>query len=135
MDYIQGTYLQEKLSEKYRIYLCGSLEKPQAEKCILDKENEAGISFYQQFTVDLPHFHTTATEYNYIVSGSSKILLLDEHKEITLEAGSFFVFPPMTKYVAKHQAGTKILFFKSPGGNDKQLIDMTKELNVWCQSW
>lgn len=94
-----------------------------------------GISFYQQFTADLPHFHAIVTEYNYIISGSSKILLLDEHEEITLETGSLFVFPPMTKYIAKHQAGTKILFFKSPGGNDKQLIDMTKELHTWCQSW
>lgn len=135
MDFIRGKYLQQKLDEKYRIYLCGNLKRPQAEKCIFDEKNEVGISYYQQFTADSPHFHTLATEYNYIVSGSSKILLLDEHKEITLEIGSLFVFPPMTKYVTKHQAGTKIVFFKSPGGNDKQLIDMTEGISVWCRFW
>ncbi len=135
MEFIRGEYLQKCLNEKYRIYLCGDLKRPQAEKCILDKKNEIGISFYQQFTTDFPHFHTAATEYNYIISGKSKILLLDEQKEVILETGSLFVFSPMTKYITKHQAGTKILFFKSPGGNDKQLIDMTEELKVWGQSW
>jgi len=62
-------------------------------------------------------------------------MLLNEQKEITLEAGSIFVLPPMTHYASKHQAGTHILFFKSPGGNDKQFIEATESLQMWLQSW
>lgn len=135
MEFIHGEVLRQALEKSYRVYLCGDLEKPQEMKWIHDAKNEVGISFYSRFTADQPHFHTTATEYNYIISGSSKVLLLKEQKEITLEAGSIFVFPPMTHYASKHQAGTRILFFKSPGGNDKHLIEMTESLQVWLQAW
>lgn len=135
MELIHGEILNKSLNESYRVYLCGDLKQPQEMEWIHDTKNEVGMSFYKHFTADRPHFHTTATEYNYIISGNSKILLLKEEEEILLEAGSIFVIPPMTHYASKHQAGTKILFFKSPGGNDKQLIDVTESLQVWLQSW
>ena len=136
MELIHGEVLNQALNKSYRVYLCGDLKKTQEIGWIYDTKNEVGVSFYQYFTADQPHFHTTATEYNYIISGSSKILLLNEQKEVTLEAGSICVIPPMTHYASKHQAGTKILFFKSPGGNDKQLIiDIKESLHMWLQSW
>lgn len=135
MELIHGDILHQALDKSYRVYLCGDLKKPQELEWIYDAKNEIGISFYKKFTADHPHFHTNATEYNYIISGSSKILLIDEQKEITLEAGSIFVIPPLTRYASKHQAGTQILFFKSPGGNDKELVDATESLQMWLQSW
>lgn len=136
MEQIHGEVLKQALEKTYRLYLCGDLKQPQEIEWIYDAKNEMGISSYKYFTADQPHFHNSATEYNYIISGNSKILLLDEQKEITLEAGSIFVIPPMTPYASKHQAGTKILFFKSPGGNDKQPIaDITESLCMWLQSW
>lgn len=135
MDCIQGKEIATALDKTYRVYLCGNLEKPQSLRWIHDEKNEVGVSFYQKYTADQPHFHTMATEYNYIVSGSTKLFLIDENKEFTYEAGSIFVLPPMTKYASKHLAGTKVLFFKSPGGNDKNLVEVTPELQKWLDSW
>ena len=41
----------------------------------------------------------------------------------------------MTKYASKHTAGTKILFFKAPGGNDKTLFAIDNALKKWLSSW
>lgn len=94
-----------------------------------------GISHYRKFTADVPHLHTQALEYNYLISGSSKILILDTGEEFVFEEGSIFVIPPMTKYASKHLADTKILFFKSPGGNDKQLIEVDDKVSKWLSAW
>ena len=135
MDVIYKRDIQKALDSKYRVYLCGNLKEPQDLHWIHDKTNELGISHYKQFTADQPHYHTTATEYNYIISGESRVLLIDEGKEFLLEAGSLFVLPPGTKYASKHSENTKILFFKSPGGNDKQVIDIDDTLKTWLSTW
>lgn len=135
MNYIYGKDLTSALDSEYRVYLCGSLKKPQALKYIHDEKNEMGISHYRKFTADLPHLHTQALEYNYLISGSSKILILDTGEEFVFEEGSIFVIPPMTKYASKHLADTKILFFKSPGGNDKQLIEVDDKVSKWLSAW
>ena len=96
------------------MYLCGDLKKPQDLQRIHDDRNELGLSYYKQFTADQPHYHTTATEYNYVISGKSKIYLIDEKKELLLETGLVFVLPPMTKYASKHFDNTTIIFFNPP---------------------
>lgn len=135
MECIDGKNLELALKSANRVYLCGDLKKPQDLKWIHDENNEIGISHYKCFTADLPHFHTKATEYNYIIKGSTKILLIDEGREILFEEGSIFVLPPMTKYASKHLPNTKIIFFKSPGGNDKHLIGIDDSLEAWRKSW
>lgn len=135
MKVIHGGDLEKALECAHRVYLCGDLQKPQQFPCIYDSHNEVGTSYYKNFTADQPHFHTTATEYNYVICGSSKVLLVDDGKEYLLKAGSLFVIPPMTKYASKHLANTKILFFKSPGGNDKCIIEVSDALNDWLYSW
>ena len=135
MQFISGDSIHNALEHSYRVYLCGDLQQPQDLPWIHDERNEIGISYYKEFTSDKPHFHSTATEYNLVLSGCSKVLLLEEMKEYTFEAGSLFVFPPMTKYASKHTGGTTVLFFKSPGGNDKHLIDIDPDLRIWLSSW
>lgn len=135
MDYIYGDDLYHELDSTYRVYLCGDLEKPQNLDWIFDKKNEVGISYYRSFTADAPHFHKQAKEYNFVVSGCSKILLIDEKREFIFEEGSIFVIPAGTRYASKHQPNTKILFFKSPGGNDKTLVDADDSLRLWLGSW
>lgn len=135
MEFIYGSDIQKALETAYRVYLCGDLKQPQDLQWIHDGKNELGISCYKQFTADQPHYHTTATEYNYIISGKSRVLLIEEGKEFLLEAGSLFVLPPMTKYASKHLDNTTILFFKSPGGNDKQIIDVDNTLKTWLGAW
>ena len=135
MQYISGDTIFDALSRSYRVYLCGDLKQPQDMRWIHDDKNEVGISQYKDFTADKPHYHSAATEYNFVLSGCSKVFLPAEGKEYTFEAGSLFIFPPMTEYASKHMGGTTILFFKSPGGNDKHLIDVTPELETWLASW
>lgn len=135
MEYIMGSELNQALQSEYRVYLCGNLCKPQGMKWIPDGQLEIGTSLYQTFTADKPHFHTAATEYNYVISGKTKVLLIDEGKEFTFEEGSLFVIPPNTKYASKHLGGTRILFIKCPGGNDKNLVDMTEALADWLKAW
>lgn len=135
MEYIYGKDIQDALESTYRVYLCGDLKKPQELQWIHDEKNEIGVSQYSKFTADHPHYHTRATEYNFVISGCSKVLLIDENKEFVFEAGSLFVIPPMTKYASKHVENTKVLFFKAPGGNDKQLIDIDDQIKAWLSSW
>jgi len=135
-DFIDGEVLKEALGKKYRVYLCGDLQGKQDElECIVDKQLEIGTSYYSEFTADMPHFHTKATEYNYVIKGKVKILLIDEKRELEFGEESLFVFPPNTKYAGKNQADTRIYFVKSPGGNDKKIIDVNESLKEWLSSW
>lgn len=135
MDWICGKEIEEALSSDYRVYLCGDLKQPQLLPHLYDEVNEVGLSHYRQFTADQPHYHELATEYNYILSGCSKFFLIDEGKEFILEAGSLMRLPPKTKYASKHAENTKVLFFKSPGGNDKQLVNVDERLKSWLSFW
>lgn len=135
MNYIDGNEIKNALETTYRVYLCGDLKKPQELQWIHDDKNEIGISKYTCFTADQPHYHTWATEYNFIVSGATKIFLIDDKQEYLFKEGSIFVIPPMTKYASKHLDKTKILFFKSPGGNDKKIVDIDDFLKKWLSSW
>ena len=60
---------------------------------------------------------------------------LDVGKEILVETGDSFIIRPHTKCLQKSPAGTRILFFKHPGGNDKTLVPLTGEMRRWCGAW
>ena len=139
MKKIFGRDIKDALSKTYRVYLCGNLSKPQVElPCISDDNLEIGMSYYKEFTSDNPHFHTRATEYNFILEGESRVFLPDEingEQEYHFEKGGMFVLSPNTRYAFKHKAGTKILFIKCPGGNDKMLFKPDEKLKAWLSSW
>jgi len=136
MNFIAGQKIFEALSKSYRVYLCGDLKSPQSDlQWIDDKQLEIGISYYNQFSADKPHFHKNATEYNYVLKGTTKLFIIDENQEYTFDSGSLFVIPPNLKYATKHVEDTQILFIKAPGGNDKQLIDISTDLEAWLQMW
>lgn len=135
MEFLCGNDIFKALETSYRVYLCGDLHQPQQLPWIYDEKNEVGMSHYKIFTSDQPHYHASATEYNFVISGLSKVFLIDERKEFIFESGSIFVLPPLTKYASKHFPNTKILFFKSPGGNDKHVIDVDDEIKLWLSSW
>lgn len=135
MQYITGNELNQALQSNYRVYLCGDLKMPQNMRWIHDEQMEVGMSLYKEFTAGKPHFHAIATEYNYVISGKMKLLLIDENREYIFEEGSLIVIPPNTKYASKHLGGTRILFIKKPGGNDKNLVEMNNKLNDWLKAW
>ena len=136
IKHIHGDMLIQALSKKYRLYLCGNLELPQNElDCFSDDNLEIGISCHDKFTADVPHFHTHATEYIYIIQGAVKIFLINENKEYVFEKDSFFVLQPNSPYASKNKAGTQTLFVKCPGGNDKQTVDVDTNLMQWLSTW
>ncbi len=135
MNYIMGFDVREALKTSDRVYLCGNLKKPQDLEWIHDTGIEIGLSHYKFFSADRPHLHINAAEYNFVMDGASKVLLLDEKEEYLFEKGSLFIIPPGLKYASKHISDTKVLFIKNPGGNDKQLIEADETVKHWLSAW
>lgn len=135
-EFIRGTDLEQALAKQYRQYLTGHLQRPQEFLKHIDDDIEIGISHYQEFTADTPHMHPVATEHSYILQGSIRLLLLeDEPREYQFDAGDFFVLRPGIGYATKNAPGTKVLFIKAPGTNDKTALPVTEELTKWLSSW
>lgn len=127
--------INEALHQAYRIYLSGHLEKPETVIAHLDIAPECGLSQYDTFTSDKPHCHKYNYEFNYVIAGQTKVLYLDTMEEFLVTEGGLFVVQPNQAYATKHQANTRIIFFKSPGGNDKELVDVPDELKQWLSAW
>lgn len=136
LQIIRGAALDSALSKEYRQYLTGHLQRPQEYLEHVDDDIEIGISHYRKFTADTPHMHPVATEHSYVLQGSIKVLLLEgEPREYLLEAGDFFVLRPGNGYATKNAPGTKVLFIKSPGLNDKTPVPVTEDIKKWLSTW
>ncbi|NLF04243.1 MAG: cupin domain-containing protein [Actinomycetales bacterium] len=114
-----------------RQYLAGALSEPQALRHLHDDELEVGISAYPVDTLDAPHRHERAREYQFVIAGRIDILELDSGTEHRLGAGDFYVIERGTAYAQRAAAGTKVLFWKNPGGNDKVPVELTSEQRAW----
>lgn len=136
MEIIDKGTIDNALSIEYRQYLTGHLSRPQPFLKHIDDEIEIGISYYKEFTSDVPHIHPICTEHTYVLDGTIKILLLDGSKEEhEIHAGDFFVIRPGIPYATKNAQDTKVIFVKSPGIDDKTLIEVDEETNKWLSSW
>ncbi|MBQ8791721.1 MAG: cupin domain-containing protein [Ruminiclostridium sp.] len=136
INIIKKDALDEALSKKYRLYLTGRLQKPQNELQFIEDDIEVGISRYDVFTADTPHMHPVATEHAYVLEGSIRVRLLDgSEKEFEVNAGDFFVLRPGIPYATKNKEGTKVLFIKSPEGNDKTVVEADEKTKEWLGSW
>lgn len=137
ISYILGADVADALNIGERIYLCGDLKRSQPLEWVKDNRLEIGMSHYKGdgFQADTPHYHAANTEYNIILSGTSKFYLIDEKKEYEFEESSLVVIPPGTKYASKHKSGTKVLFVKVPSGDDKIMIDIEPFIKDWLNRW
>ena len=135
MKTITGKDIRSALARQLRIYLCGNLSKPEEINSILTDGLEIGISHYDTFTMEKAHLHKWNHEYNFIKSGSVKVYVFDEHKEYEFHQDDMYVIEPGMAYVTKAQPDTEVIFVKSPGGNDKQLIPHTDVINQWGKEW
>ena len=136
LESITRQQLEQALAKEYRQYLTGHLQHPQPHLQHIEDDIEIGISHYREFTADKPHVHPVATEHAYVLEGSLRLLLLDgSNREAQYNAGDFFVLQPGVGYATKNAAGTKILFIKSPGTNDKQTLTPTEEVTAWLSAW
>lgn len=124
--------LGEALGDVSRVYLSGRLSLPQTLPHV-DQELEMGMSYYDSFTCDIPHLHESNCEFNYIAEGETHLLDLASGKTWVLPAGSVCILQPNTPYVTKHAAGTRVVFFKAPGGNDKRIVEVSPEVEEWMR--
>ena len=69
-----------------------------------------------------------------MICGTLKVFIIRERKEYLLKTGDLFVIQTNEPYITKAQTGTKVLFAKVPGGNDKVLTPLTQELERWGQN-
>ena len=122
MEILKGKSIEDALSKEYRQYLAGRLKKEQPFLKHIDDDIEIGISNYVTFTADKPHMHTQCTEHNYVLRGKMKVKLLD---------GSCEEY----EFSEKNEAGTRVLFIKSPGINDKTEVAVDVETQRWLLSW
>ncbi len=137
MDLIRKTELDEALSRHYRQYLTGHLERPQLYLKHIDDDIEIGVSLYRTFTADEPHVHPVATEHGLVLSGSVRCRIFHDGftEELQFDEGDFFVLRPGEAHASKNAAGTKVLFIKSPGINDKTVIPVDPDTERWLESW
>lgn len=136
ISFITNEEINDALAKEYRQYLAGNLTREQEHLPYIMDDIEVGISHYEEFTADKPHVHPIATEHGYILQGTLRVKRLDEKKEqYEFHAGDFFVVQKGIPYASKSIAGTKILFIKSPGINDKTLVEIDSETESWLSSW
>lgn len=135
MEIIRKAELDQALEQEYRQYLAGHLARPQPFLQHIEDDIEVGMSLYHAFAADQPHVHPVCTEHGYVLSGAVRVRLLDRGEEAEFQAGDFFVIRPGTPYASKNRAGTRVLFIKSPGQNDKTPVDPDEETAVWLSAW
>ena len=102
--------IKDALKNTTRQYLVGHLKLPQELDHIDDTNIEIGVTDYKEYTIEAPHWHKVAYEYQYMISGE-------------------------TKYAQKSLGGTAILFIKTPPGNDKVVVEVNDNVQKWLEKW
>ena len=133
--HMEAKDISASFEDATRQYLVGQLKRPQV-LAHFDADNiEIGLTSYVEYTIEAPHYHTTACEYCYIISGETKYIDLDMGKEICYGTGDFYKIEQNTKYAQKSAANTLLLFIKVPPGNDKEALPPTSKLLKWFEDW
>ena len=135
MEIIRKEDLDFALSQEYRQYLTGRLGRPQPFLRHIEDDIEVGMSLYESFTADKPHVHPVCTEHGLVLSGTLRIRELETGEETEFHEGDFFVLRPGTPYASKSLGGTRVLFIKHPGQNDKTLVEPDEETIKWMRKW
>lgn len=78
-----------------RQYLVGNLQRPQILQHLFSSAVEIGISSYEKYTEEMPHRHSHATEYQYVLSGWTKYLDVESMTEYEFKAGDFYQITPV----------------------------------------
>lgn len=135
MDYLKSEEVESGLKDSGRVYLCGNLKRENGMRHIPTDSYEIGISDYPEYTFEKAHYHAFNREYNYVLEGEIKVFLLYEKKEYHFRKGDLFILNVNEPYVGKSAAGTRTIFSKVPGGDDKVLVPMDEALLKWGESW
>ena len=137
MKCLNNSDIEKELQRLGRTYLTGDLKNFTDLNYIKTSGLEIGISKYKEFKYDKAHLHKWNNEYNYVLEGEIKVYIFSEAKEYHFKKGDLFNIEPNMAYMTKSIAVTDILFVKSPGGNDKSLIDISdnNQFLEWTKSW
>ena len=135
MDIVRGSDIEKALKEFGRVYLCGKLTQKNGIEHIPTDGYEIGISDYPEYTFEKPHIHSFNIEYNYVLEGAIKVFMIEEKKEYLFEKGDLFILNVGEPYVGKEMKGTKTIFSKVPGGDDKVYVEIEKKKKKWGESW
>lgn len=127
--------IEKSLNQTTRQYLVGQLKLPQILNHIDDPNIEIGITDYDEYFMEQPHWHKVAYEYQYVLSGETKYLDITNGEEHCYKQGDFFRIEPHTTYAQKSIAGTRIMFIKTPPGNDKVSEEADEKTRAWITKW
>ena len=132
IQYLRSTDIGGVLKKKRRHYLVGDFSQS---FLIVDPSVEMGISAYDHYACESPHYHTTTTTYEYILEGSTKYFDATNNVEHMFVKGDVVVIRPNTTYAQKSLPETKIVFFKFPSGNDKIPVEIDASISEWFEDW
>lgn len=130
---IEKADIENVLEGVTRQYLAGNLSRPQTLNFIKDEKLEIGITDYSEYTTEPVHYHTTAVEYQYMLSGWTKYMDIETGEEYEFKKGDFYYIETNTVYAQKSKNGTRILFVKSPSVNDKKVVDTPDLIKEWYE--
>lgn len=128
---VKNATIEAVLKNETRQYLAGNLKNPQKINHINDENIEIGITDYNEYTTEVVHYHTIATEYQYMLSGWTKYLDVETGEEYEFKEGDFYCIEKNTKYAQKSKKGTRILFIKTPSINDKIVVEKSDMVREW----
>jgi len=126
--------IEQSLTGNTRQYLVGDLKLPQELKHVQDSDLEIGITRYDKSTSELPHTHTKAKEYQYMIAGRTEYLNVETGEVTQYECGDFYLIETGVVYAQRSDPGTVILFIKYPAGNDKVNIEASHAIQEWMKS-
>ena len=125
--------IENILEHVSRQYLVGNLKKPQELNFVRDTNLEIGITDYSEYTTEVVHYHTEATEYQYMISGWTQYMDVDTGEVFDFKKGDFYGIEKNTTYAQKSKKGTRILFIKVPSINDKHVVEISDEIKKWYE--
>lgn len=128
---IKNEDIRLSLEDKTRQYFAGNLKKPQILDFIKNDEVEIGITSYKTHSREIPHRHTIAIEYQYVINGRTQYMDLDTEEIYDFSRGDFFAIYPGTTYAQKSKPNTEILFIKVPSINDKRIMETNDIVEKW----
>lgn len=105
-----------------RQYIQGNLKSEQKLPFIKSEECEIGISWYDEYCHDDPHYHDVITETNYVIEGAVVLRIVDTGQDYVVKKGGVFSIPPHVTHILKIQPNTKIIFTKTQSINDKHSV-------------
>lgn len=125
--------IEKSLIGVSRQYLAGNLKKPQELTYFLDEALEIGITKYVSYSIEKPHKHDIAKEYQLVLDGYTEYIDVETKEKYCFTKGDFYMIEKGTAYAQKSSAGTQILFIKVPSINDKIEILADEEIEKWYQ--